>query len=173
VAEGGRPQFFVLSKTPPDKHHVLFATQSKEFNPKFYKGQRLAFKLRVNPTVCLKNESGKSKRHDVLMHAKYQARQEGITSQNQIKLLMDEAAKNWITNQKRLDEWGVTLDALPDIECYSQHKSEKKNHTVKFSSVDYQGILTITDPKRFSAQYEKGFGRAKAMGCGLMLVRPI
>jgi CRISPR system Cascade subunit CasE len=79
-----------------------------------------------------------------------------------------------VATQARLSTWGVTLDALPDIERYTQHSSQKKGgHTIRFSSVDFQGMLTVADPQTFSHQYRLGFGRAKAMGCGLMLIRPI
>jgi CRISPR system Cascade subunit CasE len=173
MTAGGLPQFFVLSETRPVINNALFNVQTKSFDPQLSAGRRLAFKLRVNPTVCLKNEEGKSKRHDVLMNAKYQFKESGSTNQDEVKLLMDEAAHQWIAHPKRLEQWGIELGALPDIECYTQHKSLKKKHRVQFSSVDFQGVLTVSNPAVFWEQYKKGFGRAKAMGCGLMLIRPI
>jgi CRISPR system Cascade subunit CasE len=173
VTGSWRPLFYVLSQSKPDLNVPLFDIQTKLFAPKLSKGQRLAFKLRANPTVCLTEESGKSKRHDVLMHAKYQAKKFGKAAP-EMSVLMDQAALNWISDEKRLSAWGVTLDALPDIERYTQHSSQKKDgHTIRFSSVDFQGMLTVADPQMFCNQYALGFGRAKAMGCGLMLIRPI
>lgn len=169
----GRPLFYALSQSKPDLNFPLFDIQTKQFAPKLSKGQRLGFKLRANPTVCLTDEAGKRIRHDVLMHAKYQAKKAGKVS-SEISSLMDQAALSWISDEKRLSAWGVTLDALPDIERYTQHSSQKKGgHTIRFSSVDFQGMLTVTDPQTFCRQYALGFGRAKAMGCGLMLIRPI
>jgi CRISPR system Cascade subunit CasE len=169
----GRPLFYVLSQSKPELNLPLFDIQSKLFAPKLGKGQRLAFKLRANATVCLTDESGKRRRHDVVMHAKYQAKKTGKAA-SEMSGLMEQAAFNWISDEKRLSTWGVTLDALPDIERYTQHSSQKKGgHTIRFSSVDFQGMLTVADPQTFSHQYRLGFGRAKAMGCGLMLIRPI
>ncbi len=169
----GRPLFYVLSHSKPDLNLPLFDIQSKLFAPKLYKGQRLAFKLRANPTVCLTDEAGKKRRHDVLMHAKYQAKKTRKAA-SEMSGLMDQAALNWISDEKRLSAWGVTLDVLPDIERYTQHSSQKKGgHNIRFSSVDFQGMLTVVDPQTFCHQYALGFGRAKAMGCGLMLIRPI
>lgn len=37
--------------------------------------------------------------------------------------------------------------------------------------LDLEGALTVRDPKLFVAALGQGFGRAKAFGCGLMLVR--
>ncbi len=45
---------------------------------------------------------------------------------------------------------------------------------MSFSSVDYQGVLTIEEPHLFWQQYQsKGLAEQKAFGCGLMLIRNI
>ncbi|MDO6581489.1 type I-E CRISPR-associated protein Cas6/Cse3/CasE [Photobacterium sp. 2_MG-2023] len=174
IGSGGRPEFYVLSQIAPTQDLPVFLVQTKVFSPQIQTGQRLAFKLRVNPTICVTDEQGKSRRHDVMMHAKYQIKQPGKTEREAEKALMIEAAQQWICDEKRLATWGIQLDVLPEIERYTQHKSQKKSgRPVQFSSVDFQGILTVTDPERFLAQYSQGFGRAKAMGCGLMLIRSI
>ncbi len=171
-AGGGRPVFYVLSQSKPDSTLAIFDIQSKSFSPQLREGQRLAFKLRANPTVCLTDEVGKRRRHDVLMHAKYQGKRTGKAGV-EISGVMEQAALSWISNEKRLSDWGVTLDVLPDVERYRQHSSQKKNgNTIRFSSVDFQGMLTVSNPQTFYRQYAQGFGRAKSMGCGLMLVRP-
>lgn len=171
---GGLPHFFVLSIKPPEVLPELFEIQSKVFTPELVTGQRLGFKLRVNPTISKQDESGKSYRHDVMMHAKRTAQRENISCAQTTKHLMEQAALEWIANEKRLAEWGIQLDALPNIESYIQHRSKKKSgNTIQFSSVDFQGVLTVTKPEVFLNQYQKGFGRAKGLGCGLMLIRKI
>lgn len=170
---GGLPEFFVLSQTEPTANPVLFNVHTKAFNPSLVQGQRLAFKLRVNPTICVTDTSGKSQRHDVLMHAKRQAKQAG-KNDVVVKALMEQAAQGWLSDERRLQQWGMSLDMLPDVESYTQHRNKKKSgHELQFSSVDFQGVLTLTDSERFLTQYVKGFGRAKALGCGLMLIRPL
>ncbi|WDE04935.1 type I-E CRISPR-associated protein Cas6/Cse3/CasE [Thalassomonas viridans] len=169
----GRPEFYVLSKHKPEQISPMFAIQSKAFAPKLAVGDRLAFKLRVNPTIAVKNGSGKSKRHDVLMHAKYQHKGNKLSA-GELKAVMEQAAHQWIANEERLAQWGIQLDSLPDIECYTQHDSKKsKEQRIRFSTVDFQGVLTVKAPELFWQQYRQGFGRAKAMGCGLMLIRRI
>lgn len=168
----GQPQFFVLSKKPPITS-PLFTIQSKAFSPQLMVGSRLAFKLRVNPTICVTSKEGKSQRHDVLMHAKWQHRQDA-TNDEHLKNFMDKAAIRWLADEKRLEQWGVALDSLPNIIAYNQHQSKKRTgQKVQFSSIDCEGLLTVKDPQKFLQQYQKGFGRAKAMGCGLMLIRRI
>jgi CRISPR system Cascade subunit CasE len=170
--QSGLPLFFVLSKSQPQNDHTLFSVQTKRFEPKLFIGQRLTYKLRVNPTVCLTDDAGKSKRHDVLMHAKYHLAKDERQNKQNLKTIMDAAAQAWISDPKRLQKWGVQLDMLPEIESYSQHQSQKKlGNPIRFSSVDFAGILTIKEPNIFIGQLSNGFGRAKSLGCGLMLVK--
>ena len=165
----GSKAFFVLSSVKPESNESTFSVQTKAFTPKLQSGQRLGFTLRANPTVCTTDEKGKSRRHDVMMHAKRAAKESGVSDSEEIRLLMEQAAQEWISNSKRLDNWGFTLDFLPEVQTYMQHRSDK----IRFSSVDYQGVLTVQDPEKFLAQLEKGFGRAKSLGCGLMLIKPL
>lgn len=164
----GLPVFWVLSRVAPDEMNAQWQIQTKPFTPQLTVGQRLAFKLRANPTVW--NNTTK-KRHDVMMHAKYQARQQDIGAE-MLSHYMQQAAQQWLCDPNRLEQWGISLDVLPDIEAYTQHQSDKKmKQRIQFSSVDYQGVLTIQSPEKFLTQYQHGFGRAKALGCGLMLIR--
>ena len=172
-ADGGT-EYFVLSEVPPQKISNVFSVQTKLFAPLLKERQRLAFKLRANATVCKNNEDGKSKRHDVLMDAKRRLNLLGKTCPKTIQAGMNEAAYNWLSNERRLRSWGIELDNLPEIERYTLHRSQKKSgHHIQFSSVDFQGVLTVMNPDVFLHQYHKGFGRSKALGCGLMLIRAI
>ena len=42
-----------------------------------------------------------------------------------------------------------------------------------FGVMDFSGMLEVKDPARFLTQLAQGFGRARAFGCGLMLIRRI
>ncbi|WP_026960490.1 type I-E CRISPR-associated protein Cas6/Cse3/CasE [Aliagarivorans taiwanensis] len=167
----GLPEFYLLSRSKPQTELPIFACRSKRFAPTLTAGQRLSYKLRANPTVCTKDEKGKQQRHDVMMREKYTAKGKSLDAKA-LKQCMEQAAINWLANETRLAEWGITLDCQPDVECYTRHRVQKKNHQIQFSSVDYQGLLTIADPDKFLSQYARGFGRAKGMGCGLMMIRP-
>ena len=41
----------------------------------------------------------------------------------------------------------------------------------KFGILDLSGTLRVNDPAAFIARLGTGFGRARAFGCGLMLIR--
>lgn len=173
MGAAGKPEFFVLSSTMPVADGTVLNVNSKTFQPQLCSGQRLGFKLRVNPTVCITDSEGKSKRHDVLMHAKKQPDAKTMATVD-LAIVMQHAAHSWIADERRLQSWGIELEALPDMISYEQHKSKKRGgHNVQFSSVDFQGVLTVKEPELFLAQYVKGFGRAKALGCGFMLIRPV
>lgn len=49
----------------------------------------------------------------------------------------------------------------------------KKSRLIQFSSLDYEGALEIQDAKLFYDKLLQGFGKQKAFGCGLMLIRPL
>lgn len=44
---------------------------------------------------------------------------------------------------------------------------------MKIGVLDFDGVIDVVDPERFREAIGEGFGRAKAFGCGLMLLRPI
>lgn len=174
MGKSGLAEFFVLSPVEPQGDRNVFNVQSKPFIPVLPQGKRLAFKLRVNPTIYSKDATGKSKRHDVLMHAKYQVKKDKPIDRTKLNVLMNQAAITWISDSERLESWGIQLDAIPEIERYDQHKSSKiSGQKMQFSSVDFQGLLTVAEPQKFIEKLYSGFGRAKSMGCGLMLIRPI
>lgn len=68
----GEPVFYLVSATKPISDHPIFAVESKSYAPRLAEGDRLAFRLRANPTIARKEEGKKnSPRHDVVMDAQY------------------------------------------------------------------------------------------------------
>ncbi|WP_257283439.1 type I-E CRISPR-associated protein Cas6/Cse3/CasE [Endozoicomonas sp. SESOKO1] len=67
------PLYYVLSSQRPKQDSTLFTVESKPFSPQLQVGDKLAFRLRANPTVSRREEGRKNaSRHDVVMDAKYQ-----------------------------------------------------------------------------------------------------
>ena len=50
---------------------------------------------------------------------------------------------------------------------------KRKPQLIQFSSLDYEGALEIQNAKLFYDKLLQGFGKQKAFGCGLMLIRPL
>ncbi|WP_429886418.1 type I-E CRISPR-associated protein Cas6/Cse3/CasE [Geoalkalibacter halelectricus] len=68
----GEPIYYLVSGPKPVADHPVFAVESKAYAPKISTGERLAFRLRANPTIARKTEGKKnSVRHDVVMDAQF------------------------------------------------------------------------------------------------------
>ncbi|EHC33908.1 CRISPR-associated protein [Salmonella enterica subsp. enterica serovar Alachua str. R6-377] len=139
-------------------------------------GQTLRFNLRANPTVC-KN----GKRHDLLMEAKRQRKTQGDSQD--IWSYQQQAALEWLARQQQAAlEWlaarqgeqnGFTLrEASVDAYRQQQIRREKSRQMIQFSSVDYTGVLVINDPVLFLQRLAQGYGKSRAFGCGMMMIKP-
>lgn len=166
----GLPLFYVLSDEPPVNVPGLLQAETKELTPNLTAGDRLAFRLRANPTVARKAEGHKhSVRHDVLMDAKVQCQRAEITDEVKIKTRMEQAASSWLS--QRGGGGGFELAAAPQVSGYRQHFIRSKGRDIRFSSIDYEGVLTVSNPELFLKVLSRGLGRSRGFGCGLMLVR--
>jgi len=57
------------------------------------------------------------------------------------------------------------------VTAYRQHAKKRKGADIRFSSLDYEGVLKVTDLDLFNQTLRRGMGKSKAFGCGLMMVR--
>ena len=163
-------QYYLLSEIAPLTNHELFLVETKPYQPKLTVGMKLIFSLRANPVV-FKN----GKRSDVMMNAKYLAKQQGLD--NEIKIRQNEAAINWLIKQSESRGFSLSTIDGQQQDCtvinYTQEQFIKKS-TLKpiiYSSVDYQGVLTVTDVDLFLNTIYQGVGKSKGFGCGLFLVK--
>jgi CRISPR system Cascade subunit CasE len=167
------PLFYVLSSVEPTPAPRLMDCESKPFHPRLYNGQRLAFRLRANPTVARRDPGRKnSRRHDVLMDAKAAARTEGHSASESVAERMDRAAQEWLADAQRGERSGYRLETVPAVGAYQQHVQRRKGREIRFSSIDYEGTLRVTDPERFWRTLSQGIGHARAFGCGMWMIRP-
>lgn len=170
--------FYVLSKRKPENVSGLLRVESKEYNPDLKEGMRLMFDLRANPVVARSVEGRKhSQKHDILMDEKVKARKEGVTDKNKIQKRMQYAAAQWLVNRGPLYGFIIEKNGSEcklDAFAYQQHSLRKKGNTnIRFSSIDFAGNITVTDPEKFKKALFSGIGPAKSFGCGLLLVKPI
>jgi CRISPR system Cascade subunit CasE len=172
----GWPFFYMVSLRRPQEIEGSIQVESKNYQPKLSTGQRLAFSLRVNPVVTKKTEDGKRRvRHDVVMNAKRDlaTAKSGITDISPGELQYAAGTK-WLDT--RSGGHGFSFDpSLVRVFGYQQHqiKSRNQKNKIQFSVLDFSGLLTITDCNLFYRTLTNGIGRAKAFGCGLMLVRRV
>lgn len=196
------PLYYVLSMHPPKSESPIFNVETKPFTPAVKEGELLSFRLRANPTVAKKDGQSKhSKRHDVVMDAQRQwlhsacqernlsiegkkgdlrrrllKHQDFIGSCGEQKLIKElrevtqKSAHEWL--RSRGSKNGFDLEKVVET-SYRWHALPNKNRKAGFSSLDYEGLLRVTNPEQFKEMLTKGLGPSKAFGCGLMLVRRI
>ncbi|AUQ23910.1 type I-E CRISPR-associated protein Cas6/Cse3/CasE [Dickeya zeae] len=157
-------RYYLLSACAPRQDHNLFEVETKPWQPQLNAGMQLAFSLRANPVV-----TRQKKRSDVLMDAKYQAKAQGADAA-EIWPRQQQAATDWLVRQG--EQWGFEVNACR-VDGYQRQRWYKPQQTepVSFSSVDFDGLLRITDAERFAQAVSEGLGKSRALGCGLLLLR--
>jgi len=177
------PGFYLVSARKPESISSAWDVKLMDYDPKLQTGQQLEFELRANPVVSHKID-GKAHRDDVVMHEKKRLLVErGLQHWSDwpdddpkkplLYDLIQSTCLQWI--ERRAEGSGFKLLLTNDgsktirIDGYTQHRVEKKD--VQFSTVNFTGKLEITDSKLFKKILFNGIGKAKAFGCGLMLVK--
>ncbi len=161
--------FLALSARPPTELHDLFELDYKDFSPKLAAGDRLHFNLRANAVVSRSAAPGvRGKRHDVVMDMLYPlSKAERAAARLETGLT---AGRAWLVRQ------GVAHGFAPDEDvavdgCARERVPREVGKHLIFGRMDLTGRLTVQDPAAFLAAIASGFGKARAFGCGLMLIR--
>lgn len=170
----GWPSFYLLSRRLPEDQAQIWHIEHREYRPRLQKGQRLAFILRANPVITRKSVDGKSRRHDLVMDLKKRNnwKETEKSERSNLSDLTQQAGEIWLG--ERLGRNGAKLESVRS-EAYVQHQAHKKGQqkSIRYSSLDLQGTLLVTEPESLVEILFHGIGPAKAFGCGLMLVRKI
>lgn len=165
-AEPGR--FLVLSERQPNDQTHIWTLQTKPYTPLFESGQKLAFSLRANPARSVKTPGrDRGIRVDAVMHAKTQAMTPLDSDQ------VERVALEWLFDrQVRL---GVCFD--PNFCAAGGYRQvrigRKAGSPIRHSVIDYEGVLEVADPVALLSAVREGVGKARAYGCGLLMLRPL
>ena len=159
-------RFLVLSPRPPGAS-ALFDVEAKPFEPALSAGDRLRFILRANPTVSSSTTDGRSTRHDVVMHALRAVPQPERAAARPALAQQEGAA--WLDRVGQ--QHGFAVEPGLRADGYQTLQLPRAGRAIQLGTLEYEGILQVTDPKLFVERLVVGFGRARAFGCGLMLVR--
>lgn len=183
----GRGQFYTLSARPPAPAALFEPPEVKEFAPALATGDRLSFVLRANATVTVKpdandfDNAGKPRRRhrDIVMARLHAVAGQATLPEDAVSErparrmdLARDAARDWMASQGARE--GFSVAAL-DVQDYSVtalpgHRGRRAGQP-QFGILDLSGALVVADPETFVSALGRGFGRAKAFGCGLMLIR--
>ena len=165
----GRPSYYVVSKRPPANNHGIWLIETKQYNPRLSTGQKFAFVLRANPVITIN-----SKRHDVVMAEKHRMGYKNIPHAERppLQKIVQQAGAKWL-NQRAENNGFLFNEEVAKIDGYQLHESQKpgSKRSIRFSTIDYQGLLTVDDPGKFEKVLLHGLGKSKAFGCGLLLIK--
>ena len=190
-SKDGLPLLYVLSRARPRDTTGKWCTDSKEFHPVLEQGDRLAFKLRVNPVVErpgseVIGNNGKPKlrqsgihagkvkrkvlRHDVVMDVKLRMGWKDMPADERPSLaqVAYEGGSRWLRDREDRLGCRVEFDRL-HVDGHTVYHLKWRG--ISLSTLDFTGELQVADTKKFLSALYHGIGPAKAFGCGLLLVR--
>ena len=164
--------FLILSARQPEDRHDLFEiADPKPFAPALEAGDRLAFSLRANPVIRRRDPSrSRSVKHDVVMDA-LRSRPNGDRAAHRLDAVREQGLA-WLERQGVRAGFAVRANGVR-VDGYDQHRIARKGSapSMLYSTLDFEGVLTVSDPDFLLPAIARGFGAAKAYGCGLMLIR--
>lgn len=189
IDEQGKSVFYLVSKQPPVSTDNALIVETKPYQFHMQAGELLSFSLRANPVAQIKEvrseeeqrqhaeqrktrglkEKTTKKRvhHDVVMHLKNSLAKDEINGYSQAELEQI-AGEKWLS--QKAEKHGFKVLSVV-AQSYEQHHFKKRQ--IKLSTLDFDGVLQITDPDKFRQTLFNGLGRAKAFGCGLLMVKRI
>lgn len=177
VVDQGRMKYYLLSKRKPsDESDVWQIDGPKKYDPALSSGQRLSFMLRANPVIAVTTPDGKKQRNDIVMHEKMRSGYKRIPKDERplLQQLVQDSCVRWLKDRAEAKGFSFDLDEVI-ADGYRRHKilPSKREDSICYSTVDFQGRLTVTDVDLFKSALFSGIGKSKAFGCGLMLIRRI
>ncbi len=172
----GTLRYFIVSRRMPRDKTGTWEIESKEFNPCLQMGQRLAFVLRANPVIIVKDKNGKARRHDVVMHEKHCMgyKKLAVKERPSLQHIAVQGGLKWLSARAEKCGFIFSADSIR-VEGYQQHQARRRQQkkSIQFSTIDFEGVLTVNNPDQFINILYSGIGKSKAFGCGLLLVRKI
>lgn len=177
--EEGQGRYLILSQQPPSDPNGLFDLDTKDFIPHLAADDRLGFAMRANAVVARKGARdrvekegrARGKRVDVVMDALHAVPKEQRPARR--TELTDKAAREWLDEQGARGGFRVlslAVNGYERIDVADRVRPGRRNRS-GIAVLDLEGVLTVTDPDAFVHKLGRGFGSAKAFGCGLMLIR--
>jgi CRISPR system Cascade subunit CasE len=175
-----RGEIYILSSMKPEDRKGLFDLQTQDFRPRLRQGELLQFRLRANPTAQRSEWVGgrrKNRRHDVVMQALRSLPQGERAGAR--PAIIRRAGLEWLTRQGERAGFSLPRPEALNIDGYEQFDADpEKRRALQpggrrpgHSRIDFEGALRVEDPDLFVKRLGEGFGRARAFGHGLMLIK--
>jgi CRISPR system Cascade subunit CasE len=146
LAEPGARGYLLPQELLPPQ--VMRNPATKALDLKFTPGQRLAFRLRANPTV---KRNGK-----------------------RLGLLGEEEQRAWLGRKAQAGGFRVLTASVREEGLMSGtiHRSQAESHRLRLLAVRFDGLLQVVEPARFGDTLQAGIGSSKGLGFGLLSLGP-
>jgi CRISPR system Cascade subunit CasE len=170
LREANVPTFVMVSHREPVDENNNWELDVSPYDPGVEEGDVVHFSLKANPTV-----KRDGRRHDIVMDAIKRMENEQDMDRDEIPPRHEIAKKEgrlWLL--KRQKHYGYKLKGNRlKIDNYRQHKFKKLNNgrQIKLSSLDFTGLMEVTDEDQFRDALFNGVGPSKAYGFGCLLVK--
>lgn len=170
--------FIVLSNREPSPSPLFAPYEVKSYAPNLRVGDKLNFVLRVNatktrPAKYATEVNGKTRdtRVDIVMHALKEISAGGKRKERRMSIAQEVGAQ-WLASQGEKHGFAVHDCRVADysVQVLPNHRGSRKGQP-QFGILELTGKIEVKEPLKLLAKLLSGFGRAKAFGCGLMLVK--
>ncbi len=131
--------------------------QTKPIPENYFGKDRYAFQLCANPTKKVTK-----------------VKPDGSPSKNgkRVPLRQREELVVWIERKGESGGFDVEVDKLRTIQ-HGPERFQKNGAPGTHTSVEFQGVLRVTDQSKFYEAFTRGIGSAKAFGFGLLVIAPV
>ena len=137
----------LLSEEKPQPE-AWFAWQTKEVGLSFLSRTAYHFQVRANPTM---RRSADKRR---------------------LAIYDESRLREWLSRKAEASGFEVDPDTLT-IGAPRDETFRKDGKFGKHVTVDFEGILRVTDHDRFAQAFNSGIGSAKGFGYGLLMLQPL
>lgn len=156
-----REYLLIVSETAPDlqqleTYGVAGTARTKSYDAflqSLQEQQSYRFKLTANP---VKAESDRSRKRGRV-----------------VPILQREEQLHYLAERAETNGFEVQPEAVMITESGREMLKKTNSRDVRLLKVTYEGVLKITDKKRFLSALTHGIGKKKAYGFGLMTVIPL
>lgn len=168
-------QLAAQTASTPDAYAALGLEQlaTRVFPTVWEAGRRLGFEVRLRPVVRTKD----GRERDVFLAEIEKHADSGEAPSRET------VYAQWLTSELARDDAAklesVSIEKFQISACLRKEQKEKDKQgkrpirSVRGPDVVFSGVLTVNDPARFAALLERGLGRHRAFGFGMLLLRPV
>jgi len=148
-----QPDWSPLESAGQGRYLLQSPEAPKRFQPELPAETKLYFRLRANPTV--------------------KKQREGHKNSNRVPIVHEEKQDAWLQQKADLHGFRILQSRTSGDDRLSDWiRRGEESHRLRLYTVQFDGLLEITDADVFAQTLATGIGPARAFGCGLLSIAP-